>query len=219
MSEDQNRPRDVGRVGATITKFRPKHLPTDCWIDSVSYLDLYLAGTHRARVTRSDAQVTIFDQQGGTSSSFVYLLSDSAYDAVEKHLVIERVKEIRDASDEGGNRIGAFPRDQEAKEALDFRSRYQANEEALKYVWDAARAFNSNVVKLTESEKAARERLLDALVALAKDDRAEALDQVRQAIDAKGSHGQGGWCWMIADKHCSRAMVAIERDIALQAQL
>ncbi|MFG1320482.1 hypothetical protein [Xanthobacter autotrophicus] len=213
------RPQDDPMLHAARAKrfaeFRREHPPVNCWIDKVQTIDLYLDGARRALVERDRALILFFDGKGEPVSSAVYLRSENPYDVAEAHLGVARVAEVRDESDEADEILSSVPRERQDREAENFRSRHYRDVEIYVYLRSA--------LTLLRHESAANgvgspiiESLLQAIGAEVQDQHEQALGFVQQAASALESRPADRMFGDPALADCRRAMVAIERHIAIQ---
>lgn len=210
----QDDPNYIAAAHAARQAYRAKHPPVNCWIDSVQEIDLFLDGRHRARVLTDKATAHLLDDNGNVTTSLIYLRSETPFDAVEKHLGIGRVTEVRDDSNEGGGAISARTRNMSERSARAFRKQCPATEEAERYLREAIHTcefFGGPVIpaarewlKLMEKaleeiaqgdRKAARGILLEALIGMKKD----------AILD-----------WQVAWVDCGRAAEALARDLVVE---
>lgn len=210
------RPQDDPRLHAAIKAANAADLienpPVNCWIDAVQKIDLYLEGRHRARVFTDKAQADIFDDNGNTVGSIVYLRSETPFDAVETHLGIGRIAEVRDHSFDGG--VGYDPRDSSERIAREFRDRCEPQQEAWYYIREAmhsAEFFSRGSVPLPDAWKDMMEQ---ALRAISLNECRQALGMVQTALD--GMRRDTILDWQAAWVDCARAAEALRRDLAAE---
>lgn len=215
----QDDPRREAAFKAAIAESRRKKPPINCWIDAPLRLDLFVDGQHRAQVDRRSALISILDEQGSVMRSFTYLRSESAYDVVESHLGIARIKQVRDESEEGWGNSSRRPRAQEEREAGRFRSRYYSDEEIMFYLWKAAGSLDEHAVSTDPAKAACQQHILDSIVALVKKDYDKALSMAQLAVDKIPEDERSGFAsfsWFSCFPNCARAVVALERFIEIQ---
>ncbi len=215
------RPQDDPILHAALERrladFRREHPPVNCWIDKVRTIELVLNGVRRALVDRDRALILFYDGQGAPASSVVYLRSENPYDVAEAHLGVERVAEVRDESIDADEILSDAPRAQEERETLSFKSRHYRDVDIFHYLRSA--------VKLLQHESGGTggsapiiEMLLQAIGAEVQDRHPQALAFVQNA--AAALEGRDGALMFgepaLAD--CRRAIVALERLIALQSR-
>jgi hypothetical protein len=215
------RPQDDPALRAAVDKriadFRREHPPVTCWIDKVQTIELYLDGVRRALITRSRALILFYDGAGAPTSSVVYLRSENPYDVAEAHLGIARISEVRDESAEAGDILSAAPRAQEDREALDFRSRHYRDVEIFHYLRSAVKLLQHEQ-DLAGARSPIIELLLQAISAEVQDQHAQALTFVQQAAAALESRDGDLMFGELALADCWRAIVAIERHVAVQSR-
>lgn len=207
----QDDPRYVAAAKAAREAYRAAHPPTDCWIDSVTTMDLYLEGRHRARVFTGKARADILDDMGDPMASITYLRSETPFDAVERHLGIGRVSEVRDDSDEGGGEISPHPRELSERSAREFRASCPPSGEAAHYLREAVGTcefFGGNAVPAVREW---RGLIGDALDAIAAHDREAAHRSVLAALS--GMDEDAILDWQVAWVDCARAAEALRRDL------
>ncbi|BCH14975.1 hypothetical protein [Mesorhizobium sp. L-2-11] len=209
----QDDPRYIAAATAARQAYRAKYPPVNCWIDSVHELDLYLDGRHRARVLPDKATAHLLDDDGNVAGSFIYLRSETPFDAVEKHLGIDRVTEIRDDSNEGGGRIRPRVRGTAERSAAAFREECMPSQEAWRYIRDAIRV--AEVFGIEEAAAQAwRGKMDEALNAIALNRREKALAIVRSAL--AGMSRVTILDWQAARVDCARAAEALTRDLVAE---
>lgn len=215
------RPQDDPALHAGLQRrcaaFRLEHPPVNCWIDTVQTIELYLDGARRALVDRGRALIMFYESDGAPAASVVYLRSENPYDVAEAHLGIPRVAEVRDESLEAEEMISAAPREQEDREAEEFRSRYYSDDEILRYLRSAISLLRHESVAATGAHSPIIEILLKAIGAGVLDQHAQALGLVQQAASALESRTADRFFGDPALVDCRRAIEAIERYIAVQA--
>ncbi|MFC3071597.1 hypothetical protein [Shinella pollutisoli] len=207
----QDDPRYVAAAKAAREAYLAAHPPVDCWIDSVQTIDLYLEGRHRARVFPRKARADIFDENGNTTATVTYLRSETAFGAVEGHLRVGHIAEVRDDSNEGGGEISRFLRKQAEKDAANFRSACPPPDEAAHYLQEAIRASKSFGGEEIPAARKWRDLIGDALDAIAANDRAAAHGIVLTALS--GMDEDALFDWQMAWVDCARAAEALRRDL------
>lgn len=209
----QDDPRYIAAAVAARQAYRAKHPPVNCWVDSVHELDLYLDGRHRARVLTDKATIHLLDDDGNVAGSLIYLRSETPFDAVEKHLGIDRVTEVRDDSNEGGGRISSPLRGAVERSAAAFRQDCTPEQEAWRYIRDAVQ-----VAELFGIEEAAaqawRGKMDEVLNAISLNHREKALRILRAALAGMNRDAVLGWHAAWVD--CARAAEALARDLVAE---
>lgn len=216
------RPQDDPKLHAALEKgraaFRREHPPVDCWIDGVQTIELYQGGIVRARVERGRSQITYFDDKGDAVAAAIYLCSENPYDVAEAHLGIGRVGEIRDESNEAEEPISSYPREHEERHAAEFSSRYVDREdEIFLYLRSAVSALRMEAKGGGNMPDV--KPLLDAITAAVMDEYDAALTHVRAAAEALETREMSMLLGRPALADCRRAILAIERHIAIQNRL
>ncbi len=221
-AEWTGRPQDDPRLHAqqanARAEFRDLQPPVNCWIDRVDTIELYLDGALKAQVERGRSAITFIDEHGHAVSKAIYLCSENPYDVVEAHLGIARIAEIRDESNEAEDPFSAYPREREERQAAAFRARYVREDEIFLYLRSAASALKHegdagdlHQLVLTPVLEAVTAAVLDQYeAALAHLDAATSVLEKREPNTMFGRPA-------IAD--CRRAIVAIERHVAIQDRL
>lgn len=207
----QDDPRLIAAAKAARAAYRAAHPPVDCWIDAVMTMDLYLDGRHRARVFTSKARAHILDDSGNPTESITYLRSETPFGAVERHLGIRRVSEIRDDSDEGGGEISTYPRKRSARFAREFRASCPPAGEAAHYLREAVNTyefFGGNAVPFAREWRGLIGGALDAIAA---NDREAAHGIVLMALS--GMNEDMILDWQVAWVDCARGAEALRRDL------
>lgn len=213
------RPQDDPKLHAMLEKARAEfcaaHPPVNCWIDRVQTIDLYQDGMIRAQVERGRSMITCFDEQGSGVSTVIYLCSENPYDVAEAHLGISRVTEIRDESNEAEEPISSWPRDSEDRQAASFRERYGDREdEIFLYLRSAVGALRME--GKSGGNMPDVKPLLDAITAAVLDDYDAALMHARAAAGILEALEMSMFFGRPALADGRRAVVAIERHIAIQ---
>lgn len=209
----QDDPRYIAAAAAARQAYRAKNPPVNCWMDSVHQLDLYLDGRHRARVLTDKATVQLLDDDGNVAGSFIYLRSETPFDAVEKHLGIDRVTEVRDDSNEGGGRISPRVRGAAERRAAAFRANCAPQQEAWRYIREAIQV--AEVFGIEEAAAQAwRGRMDDVLNAISLNHREKALRILRAALAGMSRDAVLGWQAAWVD--CARAAEALARDLVAE---
>lgn len=213
------RPQDDPALHAAREKrfaeFRRTHPPVNCWIDRVQTIELFVDGVRRALVDRGRALIVVYDGDGEPTSSVVYLRSENPYDVAEALLGIVRVAEVRDESDEADEILSAAPREREERTAEEFRSRHFRDAEIFQYLRSAVSLLRHES-EATGVRSPIIESLLQAIGAEVQDQHEEALSLVQQAASALESRPADRMFGDPALADCRRAMVALERHIAIQ---
>lgn len=214
--EWKGRPQDdPALLNAERARFRAERPPFDCWIDLVSAIELYQRGVLRAKVTRDRAEIAFLNTAGGVESSIIYLRSENPYDVAEQHLGIAPVAEIRDESNEAEQPISSQPREWEARDAEEFRRRYSDREdEIFHYLRSAVRILSLGGKDNRDEPDVAA--LLSAIGSAALNAYENALVQVRTAVAALEGRAPGRFVHLGGRRECRRAILAIERHIAIQ---
>lgn len=216
-AEWTGRPQDDPRLHAaaklTNAANLAEHPPVNCWIDAVQTIDLYLDGRHRARVFTDRAQADIFDESGAAIASITYLRSETPYDAVEQHLAIDRISEVRDHSIDGGGKTDM--RERSERSVREFQEGCEPRQEAWRYIQDAmhtAEFFGGTAIP---SGRAWKDMMEQALSAISRDERRQALGIVQTAL----AHMRKDTVldWQVARVDCARAAEALRRDLAVEA--
>jgi hypothetical protein len=207
----QDDPRYIAAATAARQAYRAKHPPVNCWVDSVHQLDLYLDGRRRARVLTDKATVQLLDDDGNVTGSLIYLRSETPYEAVEKHLGIGRVEDVRDDSNDGGGEISPRPRKQSERSARAFRKDCPAAEEADRYLRDALNTFAFFGGPVMPAGRAWHRAIEAALDALAQGDRKTARTTILAAV--AGMNKDTILDWQVAWVDCARAAEALARDL------
>lgn len=209
----QDDPRYIAAAAAARQAYLAKHPPVNCWIDSVHELDLYLDGRRRAHVLTDRATVQLLDDDGSVAGSFIYLRSETPFDAVERHLGIDRVTEIRDDSNEGGGRISRRVRAFAERSALAFRQDCKPEQEAWRYIRDAIQV--AEVFGVEEAAAQAwRGKMDEVLNAISLNHREKALGILRAALAGMNRDAVLGWQAAWVD--CARAAEALARDLVAE---
>lgn len=199
-------------------RFRAENPPFDCWIDGVTKIELFQRGTVRARVSRSRAEIAFLNDDGAVQSSIIYLRSENPYEVAEQHLGIAPVTEVRDESNEAEQPISSLPREREERDVAAFAARYGYREdEIFCYLRSAVGALRSG-----ERGGAAPHDLsplLAAITSAALYEYEAALAQVRDAAVALDKPEICLFMGPPALRDCRRAIVAIERHLAIQNRL
>lgn len=211
----QDDPRYIAAAKAARQAYRAKHPPVTCWIDSVQEIDLYLDGLHRARVLTDKALAYLFDDSGNVAGSLIYLRSETPFEAVEKHLGIGRVAEVRDDSNEGGGEISPRTRKLSDRHARAFRKDCPPAGEAERYLRDAIHTFEFFGGSTTPRGQEWRNTVEKALEALARNDRKGARSTILLALT--GMNKDLLLDWQMAWVDCARAAEALRRDLAAEA--
>lgn len=213
------RPQDDPALHAAREKrfaeFHRAHPPVNCWIDKVQTIELFVDGVRRALVDRGRALIVVYGSDGEPVSSVVYLRSESPYDVAEAHLGIARVAEVRDESDEADEILSAAPREREERAAEEFRSRHFRDVEIFEYLRSAVSLLRHES-EATGARSPIIESLLQAIGAEVQDQHEQALGIVQQAALALESRPADRMFGDPALADCRRAMVALERHIAIQ---
>lgn len=211
------RPQDDPRLHAAVKAANAanliEHPPVNCWIDAVQTIDLYLDGRHRARVLTDKARADIFDESGTAVASITYLRSETPFDAVEKHLAIGRISEVRDHSLDGGGEVDMRGRSE--RYAREFHGFCSLSEEAAYYLREAVGTyefFGGEVVPLAREWRGLIGGALDAIAA---NDREAAHGIVLTALS--GMNRDAIFDWQAAWVDCARAAEALRRDLASEA--
>ena len=209
----QDDPRYIAAATAARQACRAKHPPVNCWVDSVHELDLYLDGRHRARVLTDKATIHLLDDEGNVAGSFIYLRSETPFDAVENYLGIDRVTEIRDDSNEGGGRISSRVRGAAERRAAAFRQDCTPEQEAWRYIRDAIQV--AEVFGIEEAAAQAwRGKMDEVLSAVSLNQREKALRILRAALAGMNRDTVLGWHAAWVD--CARAAEALARDLVAE---
>jgi hypothetical protein len=211
----QDDPRYIAAAKATREAYRAEHPPVNCWIDSVQEIDLYLDGKHRARVLTDKAMAYLFDDNGNVADSLIYLRSETPFDAVEKHLGIDRVAEVRDDSNEGGGEISARTRSMAERAARAFRKECPVAGEAERYLREAIHTFEFFGGPVMPAAREWHRLIETALDALAQNDRKAARSTILMALT--GMNRDLILDWQMAWVDCARAAEALRRDLAAEA--
>lgn len=211
----QDDPRYIAATKAARQAYRTAHPPVNCWIDSVQEIDLYLDAKHRARVLTDKAIAYLFDEGGNTSGSLIYLRSETPFDAVEKHLDIDRVLEVRDDSNEGGGEVCPFTRELSEQSARAFRSECPIGGEAERYLRDAIHTYEFFGGTVMPTGRQWRAIIDTALAALAQGDRTTARSAIVNALT--GMNKDMILNWQMAWVDCSRAAEVLRRELAAEA--
>lgn len=211
----QDDPRYVAAADAARRAYRAKHPPVNCWIDSVQEIDLYLDGKHRARVLTDKATAHLFDDNGNVVGSLIYLRSETPFDAVEKHLGIGRVAEVRDDSNEGGGEISGRPRNMAERTARAFRQECPETREAGRYLRDAIHTYEFFGGPVIPAGREWRSMIETALDALAQNDRKAARSAILMAMADMNTDLILDWQMAWVD--CVRAAEVLRRDLAAEA--
>lgn len=213
------RPQDEPKLVAALREgrrvYRLAHPPTDCWIDCVQTIELYQGGRLRARVDRNRALISYMDEAGEVVSTAIYLGSENPYDVAETHLGIDRVTEIHDESAEAEERLSSYPRDREEQDTQYFVRRYgDPEDEIFHYLRSAVSVMRfemkSGHVHYDLSP------LLSAITSAALSKFEAALAQVKTAIRSLEERETDLTFALRELSECRRAMVALERYIAIQ---
>jgi len=213
----QDDPKLLAMLAAGRAEFRRKHPPVNCWIDSVETIELYLGGVMRAKVERGRSVIAYFDDQGHAVSTAIYLRSENPYDVVEAHLGIDRVEEIRDESNDAEEPISSYLREREEREAAAFSSRYYREDEIFLYLRSAVGALKDEA-DVGGLHRLVVHPLLEAITAAVLDQYEVALTQVQGAADELERREPAMMFSRPALAGCRRAIVAVERHIAIQGQ-
>lgn len=199
-------------------RFRAENPPFNCWIDGVTTMELFLRGALRARVSRSRSEIAFLSSDGGVQASIIYLRSENPYEVAEQHLGIAPVTEVRDESDEAEQPLSSLPREREERDVAAFTARYGYREDEIFCYLRAA----VGALRLGERGGAAPHDLaplLAAITSAALDEYEAALAQVRAAVVALDTPTICLFMGPPALRDCRRAIVAIERHLAIQNRL
>lgn len=211
----QDDPRYIAVAKAARQAYRVQHPPVNCWIDSVQEIDLYLDGRHRARVLTDKATAHLFNNNGNVTDSLVYLRSETPFDAVERHLGIGRVAEVRDDSNEGGGEISGRPRNMAERSARAFRQDCPEAGEAGHYLREAIHTYEFFGGPVIPAGREWRSMIETALDALAQNDRKAARSTILMAVADVNTDLILDWQMAWVD--CARAAEALRRDLAAES--
>ncbi|MBN9252623.1 MAG: hypothetical protein J0I86_18955 [Mesorhizobium sp.] len=178
-------------------------------------IDLYLDGLHRARVLTDKALAYVFDDSGNITDSFIYLRSETPFDAVEEYLGIGRIAEVRDDSNEGGGEISPRTRNMSERSARAFRKECPRAGEAGRYLRDAISTYKFFGGPVLQAGREWRGMIETALDALAHGDRKLARSTILMALTSMNKDLLLDWQMAWVD--CARAAEALRRDLAAEA--